>query len=549
MSAITVTILSQGKTTNAGFGAAHIDVYKEVNRIPTAQITLADGDIATRRFDWSQHDTFALGNEIEIKARYEGGDNNKDTTLFKGIVVSQRVEAGDGYAQLVVELRDKSVKMCGARHSVVYTDKTDSDIIKELINAHGLSAGKIKDTGVKQPEIVQYDCSDWDFMLMRAEANGLLVYVEADGSISLVNTEGSKRAAHLLEFGMSEIYALEMAADMSNQVGNLKTTAWDSAQQDMTAPENGQAAQLQQGNLNPQKLSEKAGAKDVLLATSGWRHTDELGAWANSRLVRNRLALFRGWIAVAGHGNFALLDTLEIKGISDKFNGKNFITGVRHQISPGRWRSDLQFGLSDAPFVRTFPNAESLSANGLLPSIQGLHIGVVDNFEEDPDGLFRVRVRLPTLESKAQTVWARQLRPDAGDNRGLVFYPEVGDELVIGFLNGDPREAIIVGSLHSSAQKIPSDIGDLTKENAIKGFFTKNGLQIKFDDKAKSITIQTAAGKKIVLDDDAKSIKIEDDHNNQIILDGDGITLKSGKDVKIEASGKIEIKGSTVDIK
>ena len=546
MSVITATILSQGKKTDAGMELLHIDVSHEVNRIPTAQLTVLDGNIATRRFDWSHSDVFAHGHKIEIKLRYEG--IGADKSVFKGIVVNQNVAAGDGYAHLVVEMRDESFKMCGKRHSKIYRDKKDSEIIKDLIGTHGLKTGSIADTKDKHPEIVQYDCTDWDFMLLRAEANGLLIQVEA-GKISLVNPEKEKNAKHEFEFGMSPIYAFEMSADFSNQIGSIKTMAWDIKSQKMSAMQTGTASAPKQGNLNVSALSSKAGASEEILSTSGWRPTGELQTWANSRVMRNRLALFRGWLAVEGQNDLLVMDAVTIKGISNKFNGTNLITGVRHQVSAGLWRSEIQFGLSDEPFVCAFPNSESLPASGLLSAINGLHIGVVEAFKKDPEGQFRVRVRIPSLKSDDQTVWARQIQPDAGKERGIFFFPEVGDEVVLGFLNGDPREAMIVGSLHSSVNTVPRDIGALDEKNFRKGFFTKQNLQIKFDDEAKSITIQTPAGKKIVLDEKAKSIVLEDDHQNKITMNADGIKLSSGKDFVIDAKGKVEIKGTSVDVK
>lgn len=546
MSVITATILSEGNKTDANLSVTHIDIHKEVNRIPTAHITIPDGDMATRRFEWSHHSNFAHGNEIEIKLRYEG--ETKDISVFKGIVVNQNVEMGDGYSHLTVEIRDKSFKMCGKRHSKIYKDKKDSDIFKELIQTNGLKAGKIDDTKDEHAEIVQYDCTDWDFMLMRAEVNGLLVHIEA-GVISLTNTEGGGNIQHEIEFGMTPIFGFEMSADFSNQKGRFKTLAWDIENQTMTSPEEATAQASKQGNLNINDLTSKAGSKEELLLTSGWRPSNELKTWAKSRAERNRLALFRGWIAVQGQGDFVLLDTISIKGISNKFNGKNLITGVRHQVGGGLWRSELQFGLSDEPFVRTFPNSESLPASGLLSAIQGLHIGVVDNFEKDPDGQFRVRVRIPSLQADESSIWARQIRPDAGKERGFVFYPEIGDEVVLGFLNGDPREAIIIGSLHSSKNVLPKDIKELTEKNFHKGFFTKTNLQIAFDDEQKSITIKTAAGKKIILDDKADAIQIEDEYKNKIIMNKDGISINTDKDFKIDAKGKVEITGKTVNVK
>jgi uncharacterized protein involved in type VI secretion and phage assembly len=146
-------------------------------------------------------------------------------------------------------------------------------------------------------------------------------------------------------------------------------------------------------------------------------------------------------------------------------------------------------------------------------------------------------------------VWARVAHPDAGKQRGQVFWPEPGDEVVVGFLNGDPRQAIVLGALHGSANAPPDDAGPPSQDNTRRAIVSKAGTVIAFDDDKKSVRIETPGKNKVVIDDDAKSITLADQHGNTITLDDKGITLKSAKDFTIDAaSGKVVIKGSTVDV-
>ena len=79
---------------------------------------------------------------------------------------------------------------------------------------------------------------------------------------------------------------------------------------------------------------------------------------------------------------------------------------------------------------------------------------------------------------------------------------------------------------------------------------TKTGTILGFVDNDKaSVFIETASANKILLDDEAEVIAITDQHGNEITMSKDGIEIKSSKDLKISASGNIEIKGSKVDIK
>lgn len=190
-----------------------------------------------------------------------------------------------------------------------------------------------------------------------------------------------------------------------------------------------------------------------------------------------------------------------------------------------------------------------MPAHGLLPAISGLHIGVVDSFESDPENHYRARVRVPAWQTQQEVVWARQLHPDAGEGRGVFFYPEPGDEVVLGFLNNDPREAVILGSLYSSGRPALVAANELDENNHIKGILTREGIEMRFDDEHKTLSIKTAADQRVILNGNDKTITLEDGNNNQIILNDRGIQLKSGGDIKIEATGKVEIKGAEVEVK
>ena len=85
-------------------------------------------------------------------------------------------------------------------------------------------------------------------------------------------------------------------------------------------------------------------------------------------------------------------------------------------------------------------------AAGLLPAVHGLQIGKVVQLQDDPDGEHRILVRLPIIDNSARGIWARIASLDAGLNRGAFFRPEIDDEVIVGFVNDDPRDAIVLGN-------------------------------------------------------------------------------------------------------
>ena len=545
MSVVTPTILSDGEEMDPAFNLLLIDVSKEVNRIPAAQLTLLDGNAATREFPVSDSALFEPGKEIEIKLRYEG---ESDVTVFKGRVVRHGIQAGDEGSILKVEIKDAAIKLTHPRHSAVFRDLTDGDVIGRLIENAGLIKGDVATTEPQHAELVQYYSSDWDFMLARADILGLLVAVD-DGVVTVKKVDLSGAASQSFEFGISEIFDFEFELDAAHQHPAVESVAWDIENQQLTEASTAEDFSLSQGNLDGASLAESMGFETCILSHPVPLAPDELQSWANARMTRSRMALIRGRLSVRGDGAIKPLDIIELAGVGERFNGNTLVTGVRHRVDDQGWRTDLQFGLSSEWFSRQ-PDIRDVPAAGLLPAASGLQIGVIDAFEEDPDQQLRVRVALPTIGAEDAFVWARLASPDAGEGRGFFFRPETGDEVVVGFFNNDPRQAVVLGAMYSSTNAAPEDFAELSEENLNKGIVTKNGTKICFVDNDKaSVYIETARSNKILLDDESESIQIVDQHGNTITMDSNGIEIMSSGDFKIDASGNVKIEGQQVDIK
>lgn len=547
MSVVTATIKSNHQVMDPAYVVLSIDIVKEVNRIPYAQIRLLDGDVAQQKFAISDGAFFEPGKMIEIMLRYEGDPGN-ETSVFKGLVVKQVVEASSEGTLLTIELKDQALKLTQSRRSEVYRNKTDTEITGLIVNRTQLKRGRLASTQPAHPEIVQYYSTDWDFLLSRAEANGLLV-IANDGEISLDKITLTGLTKHSFEFGISEIYDFEIEVDASHQRANVESIAWDVKNQKLTQVSKAKAFDLAQGNLKAPALANAVGGERETLSNAIPLDPKALQAWADGVLIKSRMAMIRGRILVPGFGDIQCLDALEIQGIGKRFNGKTLVTGFRHRIDQNGWQTDVQFGLSPERFT-TRRDIVDVPAAGLLPGVNGLQIGIVAQFEDDPDKEFRVKVILPGIDEKQGVVWARLATPDAGKERGYFFRPETGDEVVVGFFNDDPRQAVILGALFGSKNAPHKNVAALTEKNVHKAIITKKGTTIGFvdDDKA-AVFIETPNKNKLFLDDGDQMIRLSDQHGNTITMNKDGIEIKSNKDLKFEATGNVEIKGSMVDVK
>lgn len=538
MTTFVATITSDGKTMDPTVELMSLEIRKELDRIPEAKLVVLDGDPAAREFPVSDSGFFNPGKKIVIKLRYEG---KADVQVFAGLVVRQSVQVGDDGTELHVELKDAAVAMTRQRRGLVMFKSSDADVYRKLIGRSKLSEGTIAATKVKHPQIVQYNATDWDFLLSRADVNGQLVFVD-DGKVSIVAMTASPSQTVALEWGLDEISELELELDGSGQFAEVTGNAWDPEQ---LAPSTatGERFEPRLGDTAASTVAGKLGDSAYNLWLPGAAGEDELKAWAGARLARSRLSMLRGRVVVPGRSDIKPLFGLKLAGVGKRYNATLLVSAVTHTLDNDGWNTELQLGLSPDWFARK-PDIEGPAAGGLLPPATTLHIGVVDSLA-DPDKLHRVRVKLPGLGNAVNAVWARVAMPDAGNQRGFNFWPEVGDEVVVGFFAGDPRQAVVLGALFGPKTAPPYPPDD---KNDLRALVSRDGNKLEFDDKKKAVTITTPGGRQIVISDDAKSITLTDPDGGSITLGDKGIELKTSKDVKIDAGGKVVIKGSAVDV-
>lgn len=544
----TFKIFSNGEELAEDIGVGLITVSKGVNKIPSARITIFDGSVAVEDFPLSAGDLFKPGNEIEIKAGYQ----SEEDTIFKGIIIRHGIEIKtDQASKLILELKDVSVKMSvGRKNRYFEKDSLDSDIIEQIIGEYEGLEAEVQASEVTHPEMVQYYSTDWDFMLSRAEVNGLLVFVD-DGKITVKKPSLDEDAILNLHYGHN-VFEFEAGMDARDQYAATRGKSWNFISQEVTELDGTDPELETPGNISPGELADVIGLTELSMQHTGQRADQELQAWADAGMMRSRLAKVRGRVKIIGFSDIKPGHVIALAGFGDRFNGKAFVSAVYHEFaSEKKWYTHIEFGLDRKWFVHQYDDIMEKPASGLLPAIHGLHQGVVTNIHEDPDGEGRVQVKIPVISTEEDGTWARLATLDGGlgdddSPRGLFFRPEPGDEVVVGFFNADPRDPVILGLLHSSTKPAPFEI---TEDNFEKGIVTRGQLKVTFNDDLKSITIETPNANKLLISDDEGSILLEDESGNKIAMSSDGITIESGGDVNIKADGDVNIEGANVTAK
>jgi len=532
---VTYTVKSGGSPIKDTYQVISIRVERSVNKIPYCEIELADGSPATEDFPISDSDTFVPGAEIEVQAGYE----NTNTTIFKGIVLkhSIRISSNEG-PLLVIMCKDEAVKMTVGRNNAYFQDQLDSAIMSTLIGNYGGLTADVTATSNTLKEVIQYYATDWDFMLTRADANGMIVIVQ-DGKVSVKNPDDETEEVLTLTYGF-DIYEFDAEIDAETQLKSVKSNAWDLANQEVSSGDSS-LSNLDMGNLSGSTLAEVIGLDSYDLQSAGFLEPGMLNTWAKAQTTKSKYAKIQGTVKFQGSA-LALPGTLlEFKGVGERFSGKGFVSAISHDISNGDWLTTAHIGISPEWFAAEH-KTEAPVAAGLLPGIQGLQIGKVKQINEDPDGEFRVLVKLPLIQSSEDGVWARLATFYASSDVGAFFYPEVDDEVVVGFFNDDPRYPVILGSMYSSGRAAPETPDE---QNTIKAFVSREKMKITFDEEKKIITIITPGNNQLVFSDEDQSIKMADQNGNFIELSPSGIEINSASNIKIEAAEAITITGPT----
>jgi Rhs element Vgr protein len=407
-----------------------------------------------------------------------------------------------------------------------FNDQTDSDIASTLMGNYGL-AGDIATTSVSHTHLVQYAATDWDFLLLRARVNGLLVVPDVD-KLSLVEPDFSQDAAlAMAPGGVLDLFEGEI--ESRHQPASVVTASWDPGSQERIESTSESADEPEAGQPDGATLAEGAGFEALNQWHGGTLANDELEGWAGRRLFRQRLAKLRARARCQGTHAVQVGNLLELGGLGTRFNGKAFVAAVRHEFTTGSWKTDYQLGLDPEWF--TWADGKLETAAGLLPNVPGLQIGKVVALEGDPASGERIQVGLPVTHPEG--LWARLATLEAGAQRGHVFRPEIGDEVVVGFLEDDPRHPVVLGALHSAAN--PSHL-PASDDNNEKGYQSRSAIQIHFNDDTKVLTLSTNAGNKVILSEEDLGITVQDQNGNKIVLSPDGISIESVKELKLKAA-------------
>jgi uncharacterized protein involved in type VI secretion and phage assembly len=480
-------------------------------------------------------------------------------------------------SELVVIAHDKSHRMGRATKVMTYNAMTYSDVVTRLLGASGLSA-KVTATSRELEYIFQTD-SDLAFITEMANRVGYDWWVDDDTFIfAPPKANGSKVNLTRKELESFSVRATGHRPDEANVIG------WDSKKQE-TVTGNGQLSDIKMLPTSP--FAEVVGPSkkafgDAKVVTAG------LSAGVVEEAKELGKALVTRWMASAvtakgvASANAELKPgaTVEIEGCGP-LNGDYHVTAVEHVMSSAGMFTRFTAGdRVPTTLVDTLGGHGHQDITGNIDH-GALAVGIVTNIN-DPDERGRVKVRFPGLSQSSESTWARLMALGGGADRGMVFIPEVNDEVLVGFESGDIRQPVVLGGLYGqkfgiptwdvkdgivSARRITSrlghyvELGDGDKAPEQHLLMMLNGEKHKLRLGMDKFDIEMPSGKPLLIK--VGDSKIEVTGSGDISLEAPNITLKAKADVKIEGTnvtiaakaqfaaegkGTAELKGASVTV-
>ncbi|MCQ4054442.1 phage baseplate assembly protein V [Aeromonas sp. SG16] len=481
-------------------------ILSGVNSISSASLDFAipytSHDDLKRVYDLSRCE---LGNDFIINV-----DEGKGSSLlFVGVLISKDLNLENNYAYISLTLKHQLIKLDQAVRSQVFKNKKNSEIAQSLCTWSGIRVDNEVTDDHPNEQLIQFRCSDWQIFRYCLGVNGSW-FIPEPGHIRIIkpklNHPGpviDAKDGHLIEKGRWQFSIID-------QPPKLTLSAWD-IQKSEAVSVVAKSTNMVDGRLaehNNSSLS-KVGW-DISLGI--WPSYSSLNRCTDALLQNIRQSSINCEFKAVGSTKYKLGETLTLTGFGHDFDGSGIITAVNHTFTPSKWTTIVTIG----------EPVHTLSNNFSLPGVNGLQPAIVDSYAEvDPQGLFRINVNLPILNShnNKNQIWARFAMPYASKEASFICYPEPGDEVILSFYDDNPCYPVIVGSLHNPQRTPVIKPGD---GHGMKGWKSASS-ELGFDPNQETINMSVP--------------------NAFIQIKESGVEAASEMDVKIKSKKQISIDG------
>ena len=402
-----------------------------------------------------------IGAAVEISMGYGA----TPASVFKGEITSVELDisGSDNMPCFLIRGYDKGHRLQRGRVSSTYLNVKDTDVVSTIAGNAGLSASTDETTEVFDT-ISQNNQTYWEFLVERAQRIGYEMFMDAG---TLHFRKPALTGSPVLTTTLWEdLIWLNLRLSSSGQVASVNVQAWDPQQKQQivgtaSTPDQLVSVSAMQGGST---LSTPFGTANMVLANHLVHSQDDatkIAQAALDELTDNSLQI-EG--EMKGNPDLKPGTLLTLANLGTRFNGNYYVTSVAHRVSQGggyttRFTVTGRRANTLGELVGMAANA-TWNGNGHGVS-QAPVIGVVTDNTDPDKKLGRVKVKLPYVVGTSGesggivTDWARLVVPGGGATRGVYYLPEVNDEVLVAFEQGDINRPYILGGLWNGTDAPP----------------------------------------------------------------------------------------------
>ncbi|WP_052668080.1 VgrG-related protein [Nitriliruptor alkaliphilus] len=509
------------------------------------------------------------GAALEIEASPATMDDPTQTALgplFDGEVVAVEASFTPGSSQrFLLRGYDKSHRMHRQRRTETFTMTPDNIIVSNIAREHGLTT-IAEPTGGPHEYVCQRNQTDWEFILERARENGFEVGMSL-GNL-LFRRAGADPTAGIpqrLTLGQG-LLSFRLRATSAEQPQTTKVYGWNSMlKQQIMMP--GVPATGENIPVDPQLLPMTIAARLGSSEDAGVDIPMDLPPQAAANATARAAHFASASVEAEGscRGNPAMVPggKITVDGLGTSFSTDYVLTTVRHVFDFDHENYVTSFtvsGLHDRSLFGLAHPGAATRANGHEggggANTASPMIGKVSNTNDEMQR-GRVKVEFPSLGDAVESHWAPVVSVGGGDGKGFQCTPEVGDQVLVVFEQGDMRRPYVLGGVYGPPTELPEPqvLAVADGETKLRVFKTSGGHVLRFAETLtppeQSITLETSGGSKLVIQESPTNeiTLIAGQHEITIDATTQKITMKTLGEIAIEATRTLSLKGTAgVDI-
>lgn len=499
-----------------------------------------------------------IGSEVEIEA--ETGTEGELLPLIKAEVTSIEFEYDSRGGRAIVRGYDKSHRLAAGRKTTTFQQMSYSDIASQIGSDAGLEA-EVDATDGSFEHVLQVNQSDLDFLYglarlanrdFRVDGSKMLFKKPVPSDDAPDEAEPDSATPEQLVCG-ENLQQFRARVSAVGQVSKVEVRGWDVKEKKEVTGEAVPSAAHAGVTLKPDALAEKIGGKTLVVVNHGVPDAETAERVAKARAEQIGSAAFEATGLARGDARLKAGVPVSISGVGEDLSGKWVIAGSRHEFTDGGYRTHLEFtGRQDRTLFGLFnQGGGGGGSGGSGERVPGVVTAIVDD-NKDPDKLGRVRLKFPWMGPDAVSHWARLAAPGAGKDTGMVWMPQVDDEVLVAFEYGDTSRPVVVGGLWNGTDTIPFSYDDDLDAGKVTycGWTSRTGHKISIWESSSKSSIEFVTANdevKVLFDDKNKEVKIET--TGKMVFDAKkDVEIKAGGSMKLEATGTMTVKGSSISL-